>query len=245
MAEDKKTEKKEEMINTVKIVETEKIEKEMETVEASAETVEKKKEWAPSRFQTLNTLHDTRESLKKSVFDYNEKLIKKPVDAGRQFVKELQNDPLKKIDGVIEESTKAVKTFKDDSRKRMDEVKTKSKEISAKLKKSPSKYVGEMVSDVKRDTEKSFSKYSEDRKKFVDAVEKDLTLIRDDVVDAGKKALDKLPMKKSIEKKMNTTFEKFPSMLNLPSKKELEALIKEVDTVSRKVDSLSKQTAAA
>lgn len=259
MTENKNTQMKEEIVETsnketsttvndeaVKKAETIDtfVEKE-DTKKESADKAEKEKVWVPSRFQTLNNLHDTRESFKKNVTDFSDKLIKKPVDAGRRFVKELKADPLKKIDGVIEEGTKTIKALKSDSRKKFDDVKSKSKEISEELKKSPFKYMGGVVKDVKSETEKTWSKVGEERKRFVDGVEKDFSLIREDVVDASKKAMDKFPMKKRIEKGMTSTFDKFPSMLNLPSKKELEALIKEVDSVSRKVDSLSKSSVAA
>lgn len=213
----------------------------VEAVNSPEETVEMKE----SRYHTIKAVRETRESFKKRVDSYNEKYIKKTVDAGRDFMKELQEDPLKRIDGLIEESTKAVKTLKSDSRKKYDEVKARSKEISGKLKESPFKYVGEVVKDVRTDTDKKFEKYRENGKKFFEGVEKDVTVIRKDLVDAGKKAIDSLPMKKSVEKQITRSIEKFPSILNLPSKKEVEELIKGIDNVSKKVDSLSKQSFAA
>ncbi|SLM30204.1 hypothetical protein MTBBW1_2130099 [Desulfamplus magnetovallimortis] len=216
----------------------------VEKSEAS-EKIENKADDSYMRFETIKAIRETRESFKKKVDCYNDKYIKKTVDSGREFMKELQNDPLKKIDSIIEDSSKAVKTFKSDSRKKYDEVKTKSKEISGKFKESPFKYVGDVVKDAKADTEKKIEKYKENRKKFLEGVEKDVNIIRQDIMDAGKKVIDNLPMKKRVEKKISSTIEKFPSILNLPSKKEVEELISGLDSVSKKVDSLSKQASAA
>lgn len=212
--------------------------------EESVETVEDKKQEKESRYQTINTICETRESFKKRVDSYNSKYIRKPVEVGRGFVKELQDDPLKRIDTLIEDSTKAVKKLKTDSRKRYEDIRTKSKEISGKVKDSPFKYMGKVVKDAKGDTDKKLEKYKESRTKFLNGVEKDVAVIRKDIWDAGKKALDKVPVKKSVEKRLNATIEKVPSMLNLPSKKEVEELIKGLDNVSKKVDSLGKQPSA-
>ncbi len=218
--------------------------KQNETIVAE-EITDNKLALKESRYQTVRAISETRESFKKKVDAYNITYVKKPVEAGREFVKGLQKDPLKKIDSIIEDSTKAVKTLKTDSRKKFEDIKTKSKEISEKLKDSPFEYMGEVLKDAKADTQKKIERYKETQKKIVEGVEKDVSIFRDDLWDAGKKAIEKMLMRKSVEKTFNSTIDRFPSMLNLPSKKEVEELIKGIDHVSKKVDSLSKQASVA
>ncbi|MBF0232511.1 MAG: hypothetical protein HQK65_05660 [Desulfamplus sp.] len=198
-----------------------------------------------SKYYTLKAVQETRESIKQRLDTYNEKYVKKPVETGRGFMKDLNADPLKKIDALIDDGTKAVKTLKSDSIKKYDELKDKTKEFTEKVKNSPFKVMGDIVKDAKTDTTRKFEEYKENGKKIIENIEKDAELAKKELIDAGKKALDKIAFKKSIEEKMNSTIEKFPSMLNLPSKKEVEELIKGIDSVNRKVDSLTGQASAA
>ncbi len=207
-----------------------------------------------SKYHTLNAIRETRETIKKRLDEYNEKYLKKTVENGRDFIKELNNEPLKKIDQLIDNGTKAAKNLKSDSIKKYDELKDRTKELkektrefTAKIKGSPFKAMGDMVKEAKEDVSKKIDKYSaeykETRKKVVEHIEKDAEIIKQDMIDAGKKAIDKIGIKKSIEDKLSSTIEKFPSMLNLPSKKEVEELIKGIDSVNRKVDHLADQFA--
>lgn len=207
-----------------------------------------------SKYHTLNAIRETRETIKKRLDEYNEKYLKKTVENGRDFIKELNNEPLKKIDQLIDNGTKAAKNLKSDSIKKYDELKDRTKELkektrefTAKIKGSPFKAMGDMVKEAKEDVSKKIDKYSaeykETRKKVVENIEKDAEIIKQDMIDAGKKAIDKIGIKKSIEDKFSSTIEKFPSMLNLPSKKEVEELIKGIDSVNRKVDHLADQFA--
>ncbi|MBF0200046.1 MAG: hypothetical protein HQK66_01810 [Desulfamplus sp.] len=197
------------------------------------------------RYETARAIRDTRDALKKRVDSYNEKYIKGSLESGREFMKELQDDPLKKIDALVDEGTKKIKTLKSDSLKRYDDVKSKSKDISAKLKEKPFKYAGEVVKEIRDDADRVIEKYKEKSRKVINTLEKDIEIARKEFVDNGKKAIEKLPMKKRAEEKINATIEKFPSIFNLPSKKEVEELIKGVDNVSRKVDSLARHASAA
>lgn len=207
-----------------------------------------------SKYHTLNAIREKRDSIKKRLDEYNEKYLKKTVESGREFIKDLNAEPLKKIDELIDNSTKAAKTLKADSIKKYDELKDKTKEIrektkefTQKIKSSPFKAAGDMVKEAKEDISKKVDKYTADYKetknKIVENIEKDAETIRHDIIDAGKKAIDKIGFKKTIEEKLNSTIERFPSMLNLPSKKEVEELIKGIDSVNRKVDHLADQFA--
>ncbi|MBF0376930.1 MAG: hypothetical protein HQK72_05560 [Desulfamplus sp.] len=209
-----------------------------------------------SKYYTLKAVQETRESIKKRLNVYNEKYVKKTVAVSREFIKELNEDPLKKIDAIIDNGTKAAKSLKDDSIKKYDELrdktkelKDKTKELRDKLKNSPLKAMEEIVKDVKNDATKKFEGYKEEykknRKNVIEKIEKDAETAKQDIIDASKKVLDKIELKRVIEEKLTSTVEKFPSMLNLPSKKEVEDLIKGIDSVNRKVDSLSKQPLAA
>jgi len=71
----------------------------------------------------------------------------------------------------------------------------------------------------------------------------DAKLIVEEMIALGKKRLDKIPMKKNIEKKISQGFDAIPSKLNIPSKEEIDTLVKGIEGVSRKVDALNKEYA--
>ncbi|MBU2452420.1 MAG: phasin family protein, partial [Proteobacteria bacterium] len=73
----------------------------------------------------------------------------------------------------------------------------------------------------------------------------DAKLIIENILEMGKKNLDKLPMKKTIEKKISSGIESIPSRLNLPSRDEIDNLVIGIDGVNKKVDELNKHFATA
>lgn len=198
-----------------------------------------------SKYHTLRAVQETRESMKRRLDLYNEKYVSKSIESGRGFIKGLNKDPLKKIDEMISSSTKAAKNLRSDSVKKYDELKDKTKEFTEKVKKSPFKMMGSIASQAKSDTTRKFEEYRASRRKIVENIEKDAEIVKKDILDAGKKVIDKIAVKRSIEEKIGRTVQKLPSMLNLPSKKEVEELIKGIDSVSRKVDSLAGQSVTA
>jgi len=72
-------------------------------------------------------------------------------------------------------------------------------------------------------------------------VEKDTRKIADGLVDNGKDFMDKIPLKKSIEEKINDGFEAVPARLNLPSKWEIQKLTSTMSALNKKVNALNKQ----
>ena len=69
----------------------------------------------------------------------------------------------------------------------------------------------------------------------------DVKLIIEDVVTLGKEKLDKMPLKKNIEKKIFDGIDAIPAKFNLPSKEEIDSLITEIEDVDKKINALNKQ----
>ncbi|MBF0390459.1 MAG: hypothetical protein HQK71_10195 [Desulfamplus sp.] len=213
------------------------------------EAIETTCEPCESKYYTLRAVKETSESIKRNIDTYNDKFVKKPIDAGRQFIKDLNAEPLKTIDGLIDNSKNAAKSLKAESMQKYGtfkfEIKDKTKEFADKFKASPFNAIGEVVKETKEDAAKKIDGYldvyKENKNKIVENLEKDVVIAKQDIIDATKKALDKIGIKKVIEEKVSSTVEKLPSMLNLPSKQEVEELIKGIDSVNRKVDSLTKE----
>jgi len=176
-----------------------------------------------SKFYIAKTVVEMKEKIKKKVETYNEKFVKKQLENGREFLTELKADPVKRIDALIDEGKDTLKKAK---AVRMGNIQKK-------------------VDKTKNDVRKKIEEINLETKKVYKGIGNDAKLIVEDFIAMGKKNLDKLPMKKTIEKKISASINAIPSKLNLPSKDEIENLVIGIDGVNKKVDALHKQFANA
>jgi polyhydroxyalkanoate synthesis regulator phasin len=101
------------------------------------------------------------------------------------------------------------------------------------------------VDTTKKNGRKKVERIHQETRTIYKGVENDAKLIIEDIVALGKKNLDKIPMKKTIEKKISHGIDSIPTKLNLPSKEEIDNLVTGLDGVNKKVDTLNKQYANA
>ncbi len=176
-----------------------------------------------SRFYVTKTINETKGKIEDKVSEYNEKFVKKPVDSGREFLSELKADPVKTIDDLIDDSREAIEKEKD-----------------ARIKAFQKK-----VEDKKQTYRKKLDKLNVETKKVYYGINNDAKLLVKEFKEMGKKQLDKIPMKKTIEKKITSSINCIPSKLNLPSKEEIDNLVAGIDGVNKKVDALNKDFSKA
>jgi F0F1-type ATP synthase membrane subunit b/b' len=174
-----------------------------------------------SRFYIAKTLHEAKEKIEGKVKTYNEKYVKKQVENGREFITELKADPVKRIDDLIDDSRDAIKRVRSE---RMESLQKR-------------------VDTTKKDVRKKMNRVNKETRTIYKGIGNDAKLIVEDIVALGKKSLDKMPMKKTIEKKISHGIDTIPSKLNIPSKEEIDNLVKGIDGVSKKVDALNKEYA--
>ncbi|MBW1866571.1 MAG: hypothetical protein JRI38_02340 [Deltaproteobacteria bacterium] len=209
------------------------------------ETIIKKtaKPKTESRFYIARTVLEIRETIKDKVDTYKEKYIKNQLKTGREFITEFKDDPMKRLDDSIDDGKEFIKDFKTDSRKKYETFIDDGKEAMKKVKKGPFKAAGKVIDNVKTGTRERMEKAGQTRKKIYRGIEGDARLVMDDMVNMGKKTLDKLPMKKNIENKINSSIISIPSRLNLPGKEEIKNLMSGIDGMNKKVDELNKISA--
>ena len=101
------------------------------------------------------------------------------------------------------------------------------------------------MNTTKKDVRKKIDRLNKETRTVYKGIENDAKMILEDMVAMGKKNLDKIPMKKTIEKKISHGIDSIPTRLNLPSKEEIDNLLTGIDGVSKKVDALNKEYATA
>ncbi len=176
-----------------------------------------------SRFYIAKTINEAKKKIEGKVKIYNEKYVKKQVENGREFITELKADPVKRIDDLIDDSRGAIKKVRSE---RMETLQKK-------------------MDTTKKDVRKKIERINKETRTVYKGIGNDAKLILEDIVALGKKNLDKLPMKKTIEKKISHGIDAIPTKLNLPSKEEIDNLVTGIDGVNKKVDALNKQYAKA
>jgi hypothetical protein len=172
-----------------------------------------------SRFYIAKTINEAKEKIETKVKTYNEKYVKKQVENGREFITELKADPIKRIDDLIDDSRDAIKKV------RSERLGTLQKKMDA----------------TKKDVRKKIERVNKETRTVYKGIGNDAKLIIEDIVALGKKNLDKLPLKKTIGKKLSRGIDAIPSKLNIPSKEEIDNLVTGIDGVNKKVDALNKQ----
>jgi len=185
--------------------------------------IENKTDKKESKFYIVKTINETKEKIESKVKTYNEKYVKKQLKIGREFITELGKDPVKTIDDLIYDTREAFEKVKST---RMETVQKK-------------------VDTAKKDVREKFEKMNQTTRQVYKGLENDAKLFVEDIIELGKKNMDRIPLKKIIEKKISASVDLIPSKLNLPSKTEIDNLVSEIDGVNKKVDALNSQCAGA
>ena len=199
-----------------------------------------------SQFYVVRTAREAGDNLTDMVKDYNEKYLKKPFKAGKEFIEDVRKDPSKVFDGLVDDGRDFVKGVRKDAQKTVNDGKKLVKDLSKDPRKVIDSFVDdakEYVGDVRKDARKTLDGFVDNGKEFFEGAEKDARKVIDDFLDSGKKAFKKFPMVETVEKKVNSGLKAVPSQLNLPGKKDIEKLTSSVKALNNKVEHLSKQYA--
>ena len=196
------------------------------------------------KLYVTRTLKKTTENIKNKVDGYSETYLKKPLKAGQGFVSEFKDEPKKTLDTAIEDTNKFLKDFKTDSRKKYNSFIEDKKAFVQKVTKSPVKSISEIAKDVKKESLEKVDTYKKNGSEIVEGVKSDLSIIIDDIVENGKNQIEKIPMKKTIEEKIDSGLKSIPSRLNLPGKNEIDKIMQDINGVNKKVDELKEYASA-
>ena len=184
------------------------------TIEKTAEATK-----GESRFYIAKTMNKARADIEKKLKMYNEKYVKKQFENGREFIAELKADPVKRIDDLIDDSREVIKKVKFHGLETIDKK----------------------MDVAKKDVLQKIEKINQETRTIYKGIGHDAKLIIEDMVILGKEKLNKMPLKKNIEKKIFDGIDAIPAKLNLPSKEEIERLITEIEDVDKKISALNKQ----
>ena len=195
------------------------------TKKPAKKTAKKRK----TQSHSLKAIRKTSTSWIEAGKDYNEKYVLKPFETGKDFVEEMQKDPSKTIEGLIDDGKNFIKDVTEDPGKVFNGFFEDGKDF---------------VEDLRDDFRSGIDDFIDGGKDFYKGLQKDTRKAFETVASKRKNLTDKIPMVNTIEEGVTKALNSVPDRLNLPNKKDMEALAKTVKTLNRKINALSKAQAA-
>ena len=182
-----------------------------------------------TQLHSLKAIRKTSTNWIETGKDYNDKYVLKPFETGKDFVGEMQKDPLNTIEGIIDDGKSFIKDVTKDPGKVFNGFVEDGKDF---------------VEELRDDFRNGFDDFIDGGKGFYKGLQKDTRKAFETIVDKGKDLTDKIPMVNTIEEGITKGLKSVPDRLNLPNKKDMETLAKTVKTLNRKINALSKAQAA-
>ena len=102
----------------------------------------------------------------------------------------------------------------------------------------------DFADDVRKDPSRVVTDIIDSGKDFVSDIQKDVRKKFNGMVKKGRKTIDEFPTMKTIEKRIYEGFKAIPDRINLASKKDIDKLITSMETLNKKLDSLSHKYSA-
>ena len=182
-----------------------------------------------SQFHAVRAMKKNRDNWIETTKDYNEKYVLKPFETGMDFVEDLQKNPVKTLEGLLDDGKDFIKDVTKDPRKVFNGFVEDGKDF---------------VEELRDDFRSAMDDFIDGGKGFYKGLQKDTRKAFEDIVDKGKNLTDKIPLVNTMEEGITKGLKSVPDRLNLPNKKDVETLAKTVKTLNRKINALSKAQAA-
>jgi polyhydroxyalkanoate synthesis regulator phasin len=203
-----------------------------------------------TRFYVVKTAQNARTSLTGKWEDYHRKYIAQPLKTGKTIVKDLKVEPRETVVDLFEDGKARITDLNKDARARVNGYAKDGQAFLTKAGKNPRKTLDglmndgkELVKDLRTGTRDKLTDLVDELKIFMEGIEKDTRIVMADVIDGGRKSLDHMSGLQKIEKEISSRIESIPAAFNLPSRKEIERLARQVKNLNTKVNKLSKAQA--
>ena len=191
-----------------------------------------------TRYATLRTVRETRESLERRAKEYKTALVNKNMDRGRDLLTDFRKKPYDTLDGILADSRDFVRNLSEKSGKTFENVKEETRAWVRKSAGHPFKTLGNAAGSLRRDADQALEKLASARKKAAKDLERDFRLAISDIKDLRKKGMDRLPTKTGLTNAVKNRIASLPGVLNLPSRTEIDDLIQGIEGIEKKIDGL-------
>ena len=223
----------------------------MAQAEKTGKTRKKSTANTASRFYVVKTVQQARERVNGKLEEANQAYVSRPIKNGRAFVTDLQKAPRKTLGGLFDDGKELLTDLNEETRAKVGDMFKESKRFMNKAVKAPRKTLNEvwddgkeLIEEMREDARRRMEDLNNEYRSMLKGLGGDLRLVVDEVMAGGRKAVDKVPGKQTLEKEVNRWMRALPAQFNLPSKKDIDGLSRRVGTLNKKVESLQKTVAA-
>jgi hypothetical protein len=200
------------------------------------------------RFFFTRTLLETGKAFGKRLEHVNKTVIEKKRTEGHTLARELREQPLERLDTLLDQAQDLVGDLSDLSRKTYLSLARESRTFLKKAADRPFTTLGDTVESVGKGTRKTLGRVSSARREILGGLGGDLRLIRDDIADLKANGLDHLKglaRGANIGDTLTRTLHTIPSLLNLPSRKAMDQILEGIETINAKIDTLENRNVPA
>ncbi len=219
--------------------------------QAKTQKGSKKKRTTKTRFYVVDTAQRARRRVTDKLEDYSGTYISRPIEKGRGLMTDLRQAPRKTLSGWLDEGKTAFTDLNHETRSTANNMIKDGRELLTKTGKDPLQTVKGLmddgkawVDDLREDARNRIAELKTETRSLLEGIGKDAQLVVDEVITGGRQALDKVPGKQKTEKAVRRRMRTLPAQLNLPSKTEINGLVRRVNTLNKKVDELHRAVAA-
>ena len=182
-----------------------------------------------SRLHAVKAIRETRHSLMETAKEYNEKYLVRPFESGMNLVGDLQKDPIKTAERLMDRGKEILEDVAKDPRRVFEDIAEEGRGF---------------VKELREDLRRGVDNLMDGGRAVYNGLGKDAVKGYEGIVDKAKAVADRLPVVSSLEQGISRGLGSIPDRLNLPNKKDMEALAKTVRTLNRKINALSRAQAA-
>jgi len=127
----------------------------------------------------------------------------------------------------------------------VEKIQEASDAVTEKIKDYNKKYVTKSIDKGKKTLKKYNKKYIEKNiekgKEYLEKPYKELTEKLDDIVADGKKFMRKVPLVETVEKKVTSSLNSLPGLINMPSKGQIDKLSKAIKALNKNIENMDIQ----
>ncbi len=206
---------------------------------------------ANTRFYVVKTVQDARDDLAGKLKDYNREYIIQPLNVGKDFVQDLKAEPRNAVANLLNDGKVRIINLNKDAWKCAEGFAKDSQTFLTKSGKHPKETLNELVDDGKTLVEDircgiqdKVRDFSGDLKIVKKGIEKDVLQVISDVLDGSKKIIGHVTGKQMIEEEISSRMAAIPAKFNLPTRKDIDDLVRRVKHLNAKVDALNKAQSA-
>jgi len=216
------------------------------TKTASKKQTTKKTPKTESKYYIVNSMNSLSKQVSELAQKYNDKLLAPSVEATRETIDLMRNDPKKALTKIKDDGKDLAEDIRDNADSKIHDWMDDGRDLLKELAQDPREVVGDYLKDSQKWADDTFSdvvqvieNLAKDGKTMVADVRSSRSAKINDIVQEGKKYIKGLPGMNTMEDQVERAVHWMAEPLKLSTKSDLKKLVNAMEKLNKKVDKLS------